>query len=101
MHIGYAASRKSLFLSRGPFVARRLLRSRVFTHGVFQNYIIGVEPTTSGSGGRRFSEEEIAISTLLTLIFKRGDILVHQVSDWGSGVAIKMGRRQGATKEHI
>jgi hypothetical protein len=28
-------------------------------------------------------------------------ILVHQVSDWGSGVAIKMGRRQGATKEHI
>jgi hypothetical protein len=27
--------------------------------------------------------------------------LVHQVSDWGSGVAIKMGRRQGATKEHI
>jgi hypothetical protein len=29
------------------------------------------------------------------------DALVHQVSDWGSGVAIKMGRRQGATKEHI
>jgi hypothetical protein len=28
-------------------------------------------------------------------------LLVHQVSDWGSGVAIKMGRRQGATKEHI
>ena len=27
--------------------------------------------------------------------------LVHQVSDWCSGVAIKMGRRQGATKEHI
>jgi hypothetical protein len=27
--------------------------------------------------------------------------LVHQVSDWGSGVAIKMGRRQDATKEHI
>jgi len=27
--------------------------------------------------------------------------LVHQVSDWGSGVAIKMGHRQGATKEHI
>jgi hypothetical protein len=26
---------------------------------------------------------------------------VHQVSDWGSGVAIKMGRRQGATNEHI
>src|ERR1700719_4291792 len=26
---------------------------------------------------------------------------VHQVSDWCSGVAIKMGRRQGATKEHI
>jgi hypothetical protein len=29
------------------------------------------------------------------------DYLVHQVSDWCSGVAIKMGRRQGATKEHI
>ena len=28
-------------------------------------------------------------------------MLVHQVSDWCSGVAIKMGRRQGATKEHI
>ena len=28
-------------------------------------------------------------------------VLVHQVSDWCSGVAIKMGRRQGATKEHI
>ena len=34
-------------------------------------------------------------------------IRVHQVSDWGSGVAIKMGRRQGgasrtgAKKEHI
>jgi nitrate/nitrite-specific signal transduction histidine kinase len=27
--------------------------------------------------------------------------VVHQVSDWCSGVAIKMGRRQGATKEHI
>jgi hypothetical protein len=27
--------------------------------------------------------------------------LVHQVSGWLSGVAIKMGRRQGATKEHI
>jgi hypothetical protein len=27
--------------------------------------------------------------------------LVHQVSDWYSGVAIKMGRRQGVTKEHI
>jgi hypothetical protein len=27
--------------------------------------------------------------------------LVHQVSDWYSGVAMKMGRRQGATKEHI
>src|SRR5260370_12960966 len=27
--------------------------------------------------------------------------LVHQVRDWYSGVAIKMGRRQGATKEHI
>ena len=33
--------------------------------------------------------------------------LVHQVSDWGSGVAIKMGRRQGdpsrtgGRKEHI
>ena len=33
--------------------------------------------------------------------------LVHQVSDWGSGVAIKMGRRQGGPsrtgdrKEHI
>jgi DNA-binding transcriptional LysR family regulator len=27
--------------------------------------------------------------------------LVHQVRDWFSGVAIKMGRRQGATKEHI
>jgi hypothetical protein len=32
---------------------------------------------------------------------------VHQVSDWGSGVAIKMGRRQGGAsrtgtkKEHI
>jgi hypothetical protein len=29
------------------------------------------------------------------------DDLVHQVSDWYSGVAIKMGRRQGATKEHF
>jgi hypothetical protein len=28
-------------------------------------------------------------------------VLVHQVSDWCSGVAIKMGRRQGATREHI
>ena len=34
-------------------------------------------------------------------------LLVHQVSDWGSGVAIKMGRRQGGPsrtgdrKEHI
>ncbi len=28
-------------------------------------------------------------------------VLVHQVSDWCSGVAIKMGRRQGARKEHI
>jgi hypothetical protein len=27
--------------------------------------------------------------------------LVHQVRDWYSSVAIKMGRRQGATKEHI
>jgi hypothetical protein len=27
--------------------------------------------------------------------------LVHQVRDWYSGVAIKMGRRQGATREHI
>jgi hypothetical protein len=27
--------------------------------------------------------------------------LVHQVRGWYSGVAIKMGRRQGATKEHI
>jgi hypothetical protein len=26
---------------------------------------------------------------------------VHQVRDWYSGVAIKTGRRQGATKEHI
>jgi len=26
---------------------------------------------------------------------------VHQVRDWYSGVAIKMGRRQGATREHI
>jgi AcrR family transcriptional regulator len=33
--------------------------------------------------------------------FKSKEELVHQVSDWGSGVAIKMGRRQGATKEHI
>jgi len=30
-----------------------------------------------------------------------GAKLVHQVRDWFSGVAIKMGRRQGATKEHI
>jgi hypothetical protein len=28
-------------------------------------------------------------------------VLVHQVRDWYSSVAIKMGRRQGATKEHI
>ena len=28
-------------------------------------------------------------------------VLVHQVSDWCSDVANKMGRRQGATKEHI
>ena len=27
--------------------------------------------------------------------------LVHQVRDWFSGVAIKMSRRQGATKEHV
>jgi hypothetical protein len=27
--------------------------------------------------------------------------LVHQVRDWYSGVAIKIGRRQGVTKEHI
>jgi hypothetical protein len=27
--------------------------------------------------------------------------LVHQVRGWYSGVAIKMGRRQGATREHI
>jgi hypothetical protein len=27
--------------------------------------------------------------------------LVHRFRDWYSGVAIKMGRRQGATKEHI
>ena len=36
-----------------------------------------------------------------------GTHLVHQVSDWGSGVAIEMGRRQGGPsrtggrKEHI
>jgi hypothetical protein len=35
------------------------------------------------------------------LVTSSGDLLVHQVSDWCSGVAIKMGRRQGATKEHI
>jgi hypothetical protein len=28
-------------------------------------------------------------------------VLVHPVRDWYSGVAIKMGRRQGATREHI
>ena len=38
---------------------------------------------------------------ILPFIDRRGWKLVHQVSDWGSGVAIKMGRRQGATKEHI
>ena len=32
---------------------------------------------------------------------RQSDELVHQVSDWCSGAAIKMGRRQGATKEHI
>jgi hypothetical protein len=30
-----------------------------------------------------------------------GRALVHQVRGWYSGVAIKMGRRQGATREHI
>jgi hypothetical protein len=34
-----------------------------------------------------------------TLSRRRG-LLVHQVRDWYSGVAVKMGRRQGATKEH-
>jgi hypothetical protein len=28
-------------------------------------------------------------------------VLVHHFRDWYSSVAIKMGRRQGATKEHI
>jgi len=32
---------------------------------------------------------------------KLRDALVHQVRDWYSGVAIKMGRRQGTTREHI
>ena len=44
------------------------------------------------------SEDEIGVSDLRQAAER---ILVHQVSDWCSGVAIKMGRRQGATKEHI
>jgi len=32
---------------------------------------------------------------------EESDELVHQVRDWYSGVAIKMGRRQGATRKHI
>jgi hypothetical protein len=43
------------------------------------------------------SENDTATGT----VFPIGSKLVHQVSDWGSGVAIKMGRRQRATKEHI
>jgi hypothetical protein len=41
------------------------------------------------------------------MIVCRIEVFVHQVSDWGSGVAIKMGRRQGGAsrtgtkKEHI
>jgi ribose transport system ATP-binding protein len=44
-------------------------------------------------------EEVKRLSNRITVL--RDGRLVHQVSDWGSGVAIKMGRRQGATKEHI
>ena len=45
--------------------------------------------------------DEDGISSLVSLTQQVFIELVHQVSDWGSGVAIKMGRRQGATKEHI
>ena len=45
--------------------------------------------------------EVYELLTEIRNLLKPLSLLVHQVSDWGSGVAIKMGRRQGATKEHI
>lgn len=47
-----------------------------YTCAVSQNQIVGVEPTTSGSGGRIFSEGKIAINTVvagttdLTLLYR-------------------------------
>jgi len=44
----------------------------------------------------------ISITQTLSLEWRgKRLLLVHQVRDWYSGVAIKAGRRQGATKEHI
>jgi hypothetical protein len=42
-----------------------------------------------------------AASCVLVLLQGSLSLLVHQVRGWYSGVAIKMGRRQGATREHI
>ena len=45
--------------------------------------------------------EAISLAEELKDMYSLAMTLVHQVRDWFSGVAIKMGRRQGATKEHI
>ena len=45
--------------------------------------------------------DHITIAQILMVTGTITDDLVHQVRDWYSGVAIKMGRRQGATREHI
>jgi hypothetical protein len=71
------------------------------------NYWIGFVAGDRGWGSRCSYGAYLGLGNVQTLgsgtlgLLRDFCGLVHQVSDWGSGVAIKMGRRQGATKEHI
>jgi hypothetical protein len=54
-----------------------------------------LEPGTPSASNATISPSRIAVG-LLGVLALAG--LVHQVSDWGSGVAIKMGRRSGGCR---
>jgi hypothetical protein len=53
------------------------------------------------------SSDDEVLPDDINILTTKDELLVHQVNDWGSGVAIKMGRRQGGPsrtgdrKEHI
>ena len=60
-----------------------------------------IQPDLCHCGGIMEAKKIAAMAETYQMGVAPHNPLVHQVRDWFSGVAIKMGRRQGATKEHI